>query len=229
MSSLDNNKLQHDQPGDRFDFSAIRPMNVTALLLLFALNLSATHASLTAQVTLEIKPWPQRSECVACIPLQFGHLDMQLPLTEVGKVFVFDRGNPAVMLAPPSGNVLEGMSLMAMPEERLFARYRRPGFFEQHGIDTVEQFYDAVGAPSGAEIVGTGSKNRAERPCRQPYQNLERRHPRLSNRCRPARCPRVFCDRRRQLDLHPGRSGIATSVRRDSRQSAYRQDPLKTS
>lgn len=123
-------------------------MELKALLLAAAFNLSAAGGSLAAEVVLETRPWPEPSACVGCIPIQFGQLEMQLPLSQVGKVLVFDRGNPVVTFAPASGNVLDGVSLIAIPQERLFARYRKLGFFKQHGIKTARQFYDTVGSPA---------------------------------------------------------------------------------
>jgi len=119
-----------------------------ALLILFA---SATFNPCRAadEVTLEMRPWPAPRNCDACIPIQFGKLEMRLPISEIGKILVAGSGDSILHILPNAENAREGLLFMTVTPDRLMNVYRSSGLLKNTGISTNEQLFDAMGKPPG--------------------------------------------------------------------------------
>lgn len=71
-------------------------------------------------VTLEVEPWPAARDCDTCVSIQFGTLELRLPLADVGKLLVLSAGShPALHMLPKSGEVTEGLMLLVMPSDKI--------------------------------------------------------------------------------------------------------------
>ncbi len=96
-------------------------------------------------VTLEKQPWPSSKNCELCVPVQFGRLEMRLPLANIGKILVHGSDDSALHILPENNDPLEGVVFLTVKSESLIERYHRLGFFRGQEITTNEQFFDALG------------------------------------------------------------------------------------
>lgn len=108
-------------------------------LVAAALLCAGTVAYASGPVTLEVEPWPAERDCEVCTSLQFGTMEMRLPLAEIGKIAVTTVGSEAALhLIPKSGQLTDGLVLL---EPRL----------EKGRLKSVkgEQFFDQLGGAPG--------------------------------------------------------------------------------
>jgi hypothetical protein len=98
---------------------------------------------------LEQAPWPQPpNACEACVTMQYGRLEIQLPLAIVGRILVLGGTSSSGMhILPPDYKVPErALSVIFFTQrESTFEAYKRHGFFRQHGVKTNRDFFDALG------------------------------------------------------------------------------------
>jgi hypothetical protein len=87
-------------------------------------------------VTLEIETWPAKRACEPCIPIQFGTLEMHIPLADIGKIVVLTVGSEAaVNLSPKTG---EPSDILVLIETELEKGRHGEKFFDQLGKVPVE-------------------------------------------------------------------------------------------
>ena len=90
---------------------------------------------------LETRAWPTRTACNACVTLQFGELEMRLPVALAGRLFVFPGGPGGIHFLPVEGKS-PSLMLAAKPLNEVIGIY--PGVSLR---TTGEQFYDMLGRP----------------------------------------------------------------------------------
>ncbi len=96
-------------------------------------------------VVIEKRPWPQKSECAVCVPIQFGKLEMCLPLSEISKIFMHERGFNMVHILLPSVKQKKSIDILAKKPEQLIDRYKKAGLLDEYDVKTNEQFFDLLG------------------------------------------------------------------------------------
>lgn len=99
--------------------------------------------------SLETRPWPTAKNCETCIPIQFGKLEMSLPLSEIGRILVVGSGDSVLHILPKSNITEDGVLFLTMSPERLMGAYKNSGLLKKLGIATTEQFFDALGKLPG--------------------------------------------------------------------------------
>ena len=126
---------------------------VFGLLLVYA---SLTPCSAENDVVLEQVQWPDKMKCDVCVAVQFGKLEMLLPLSEVGKLLVINSDSSALHVLPKTNNPQEGALFLSVGPEKLMKRYRDSGLLRGLGIKTNEQLFDALGkTPTGNKSIST--------------------------------------------------------------------------
>ena len=126
---------------------------VFGLLLVYA---SLTPCSAENDVVLEQVQWPDKMKCDVCVAVQFGKLEMLLPLSEVGKLLVINSDSSALHVLPKTNNPQEGALFLSVGPEKLMKRYRDSGLLQGLGIKTNEQLFDALGkTPAGNKSIST--------------------------------------------------------------------------
>lgn len=100
-------------------------------------------------VTLERQAWPAARQCDGCVPVQFGKLDMRLPLTEIGKILVINSQASALSILPRSGAAKELVMFLSVEPDMLLKRYEELGLLRGLGVTTNEQLFDAIGKLPG--------------------------------------------------------------------------------
>jgi hypothetical protein len=120
-----------------------------------AATLHGAFASAREPVTLEVEPWPAARDCDTCVPIQFGTLELRLPLDDVGKLLVLSAGlHPALHILPKSGEVTEGLMLLVLPPDKVIKQQGVTGELKKLGITTNEQFFDRLGkTPNGNKTL----------------------------------------------------------------------------
>jgi hypothetical protein len=126
-------------------------MGLKRLLLLSGWLALAASPCWADGPTLAVEPWPDTTaECKPCVPLQFGKLEMNVPLSEIGKILVIGSGANALHILPASGRPKESVLFLTVPPKRFLEHYERKGLLRNLRIKTNEQFLDALGVATGA-------------------------------------------------------------------------------
>lgn len=129
---------------------------VTWVFGLFFVYASFTPCFAENNVVLEQVQWPDKVNCDICVTVQFGKLEMLLPLSEVGKLLVINSDSSALHVLPKTGNSREGALFLSVKPERLMKTYRDSGLLRGLGIKTNEQLFDAMGKlPAGNKSIST--------------------------------------------------------------------------
>jgi hypothetical protein len=128
-----------------------------ALLLTLTLVPIAGNAA-----TLQTSRWPEERDCVNCIRVQTRRLELQLPQTEVSKIFTTGTGGLAVDLVPPSGDLRESISIFDRTQGHLRDLFSKSGFLADHGIKTPRDYWDALGAEPAPGDKNLGSVRQVE-------------------------------------------------------------------
>lgn len=118
------------------------------LLVWLLLSISAAQCR-AADVSLQPDPWPAGESCVACAPIQFGKLDMRLPLGQIGKILVSGGDDGALHILPRSLAPKQDVVFVKVPRARLLKDYEQSGYLEGLNISTNEQLFDTLGKPPG--------------------------------------------------------------------------------
>jgi hypothetical protein len=109
---------------------------ITFLAVAWSFALSAAAAT-----RLEARPWPQATDCPACMTVQFEELEMRLPVAMVGRLFTFANASGLHFLPP--GGPRRALLLFATSREKVIGKY--PLLDRTTGA---RQFFDKLG---GAE------------------------------------------------------------------------------
>jgi hypothetical protein len=117
---------------------------------LCALLLAGTLAfpcAAESDVVLEQVPWPPAKVCDACVAVQYGKLDMRLPLADIGKILVFGNGlSDLTIILPDQAVPPKSVLFLALGPEKLLEKYRKLGFLRGKRITTNEQFFEYLGS-----------------------------------------------------------------------------------
>jgi hypothetical protein len=102
--------------------------------------------------TLVVETWPgATNECKLCVPIQFGKLDMNVPLSEIGKILVIGSDANALHILSASGGPKESVLFLTVPPRRFLKHYESIGLLKNLGIKTNEQLLDAMGVATGTD------------------------------------------------------------------------------
>lgn len=127
-------------------------MGLKRLLLLSAWLVLASSVCRADGPALVVNPWPDTTtECKPCVPIQFGKLDMNIPLSEIGKILVIGSGANALHILSASGHAKESVLFLTVPPKRFLKHYESIGLLKNRRLKTNEQFLDALGAATGAD------------------------------------------------------------------------------
>lgn len=123
-------------------------MGLRQLLVSIAATL-ATSQCLAGSPVLEQQAWPAARTCKVCVPLQFGELDMRLPLADIGKILVISSEFSGLTIIPKSGDASQSVEFLTVPPERLLKHYEAKGLLKGLTVKTNEQLFDAMGQLPG--------------------------------------------------------------------------------
>ena len=102
--------------------------------------------------TLVVEPWPDATkECTSCVPIQFGKLDMKIPLSEIGRILVIGSDAAALHIMSASGNPRESVLFLTVPPRRFLKHFKSIGLLKNLQITTNEQLLDAIGVATGTD------------------------------------------------------------------------------
>lgn len=90
-----------------------------ALLLAVPFACNAVEPGSTKDATT----WPSRTPCSTCIPLQFGELDMRIPLSAVEGIAVLGSDLSAVHLYPAGVGGRTSITFMSLHRREFVGRY----------------------------------------------------------------------------------------------------------
>ncbi len=99
-------------------------------------------------VALEKQPWPEMKQCEVCVPIQFGRLDMLLPLGGIGKILVINSESSALHIIPKTGDPTKSVLFLTPEPKDLLKRYQKAGLLQGLGINNNERLFDALGNPA---------------------------------------------------------------------------------
>lgn len=121
-------------------------------LIRCALLLAGTIGyGVVSAATMQHGDWPATNECQSCIALQFRRLELQLPRTEVGKIFSTGTGSLAIELVPPAGDLKQSTSLFDRTQTHLRDLFKKSGFLQAHNIKTPRDYWDTLGKEPAAD------------------------------------------------------------------------------
>jgi hypothetical protein len=113
------------------------------------LALVSLNQCFAGDVTLEKRPWPAGHKCKPCVPVQFGKLDMRLPLDQIGKILASGGPDGALHILPKSAAPKESVLFITFPPERLLKDYQQSGRLQGLNITSNEQLFDTLGSAPG--------------------------------------------------------------------------------
>jgi hypothetical protein len=100
-------------------------------------------------VTLEIQPWPVSKKCEICVPVQFGKLEMHLPLSEIERILVIGRGDSIMHIIPKMNSPKVGFHFISVSPDKLIGLYKKSGLLQGLDVKTNEQLFDILGKLPG--------------------------------------------------------------------------------
>lgn len=117
---------------------------------------------------LERQAWPEKRPCDTCVPLQFGVLQLQLPLAQIGNILVLGSDIGGVNIFPKSGDPTESVLLGSIRHENLVGLFESSGLLNRTDDISNEAFFDRLGMPAAAssslaklrEIIGISRARR---------------------------------------------------------------------
>lgn len=95
--------------------------------------------------TLESQAWPQATQCITCLRLQFGVLEMQLPLSSIGKILVVGSDFSGINLFPTDGAASKSVLFHSIPHERLVGLFEDSALLKRESRVSNEAFFDRLG------------------------------------------------------------------------------------
>jgi hypothetical protein len=127
----------------------ITEMGLKAILVTLTLLTAAQwHPCAARDVTLEISTWPEARPCDACVTLQFGVLEMRLPIKLVGRIFISGNESFAVHLLPEGAlDGREGALLLSATRAAYVGKYQALGLASANSMSN-EEFFDLLGRPA---------------------------------------------------------------------------------
>ena len=108
------------------------------------------HASAADLLELDVIAWPGAAPCPACVTLQFDVLEMRIPASLVGKVFISGTDATAVHLLPAGRDGRSSVYLRSLPSNEPAGKYKQLIALPQEMKDA-SKFFDRLGqspAPS---------------------------------------------------------------------------------
>lgn len=121
-----------------------------AVLVLLVAGLSHKPVSANGSVTLETQAWPAARPCEACVPFQFGLLEMRLPLAQIGKILVLGSDLSAVHLLPKNNDASNSILFLSMRRADLIGKYQAAGLLRQIEPLSNQAFFDRLGRLAAA-------------------------------------------------------------------------------
>jgi hypothetical protein len=97
------------------------------------------------EIQLEVQSWPDSKKYEVCVPLQFGKLEMQLPISYIKKILVIGIDEPVLAVIPKEAEPNVNLLFLIMRPERLIGIFKSAGLLKGLNIETNEQFFDALG------------------------------------------------------------------------------------
>jgi hypothetical protein len=120
---------------------------LTMVMLFFCVLMNACFSQ--AGVTLEIQPWPAPKECKTCVPLQFGRLEMHLPLQELERILIIEGGGAILHVMPKTNSPKVGFQFLRLKPDKLIGSYKKSGLLQGLDIKTNEELFDTLGMLPG--------------------------------------------------------------------------------
>lgn len=110
------------------------------------------HQPLRAQdgPRLETRAWPRALRCAPCVALQFGPLDMRLPLARIGKIVVLGSESSALHLLPKNNDARDGVLFLSIGRAEMVGRYQAAGLLPASESLENQAFFDRLGEPVAA-------------------------------------------------------------------------------
>lgn len=129
--------------------------------------LASYPASATGPL-LERQAWPEKRTCEACVPLQFGVLKLQLPLSQIGSLLVLGSDLGGVNIFPRNGDPAASVLLGSIRHEGLVGLFESSGLLSKTERISNEAFFDRLGASAEASssleaLRGINGVSRASR------------------------------------------------------------------
>lgn len=99
---------------------------------------------------LERQAWPEKRACEPCVPLQFGVLQLQLPLAQIGNILILGSDIGGVNIFPRSGDRATSLLLGSIRHENLVGLFETSGLLNRTESIGNEAFFDRLGMPAEA-------------------------------------------------------------------------------
>ena len=130
-------------------------MGLKVILLTLTLTAALWHPCAARELTLETSTWPEARPCDACVNLQFGVLEMRLPIRLIGRIFISGNESSALHLLPEGA--LDGRDsalFLAATRSAYVGKYQALGLASANSMSS-EQFFDLLGSPARTgDILG---------------------------------------------------------------------------
>lgn len=124
-------------------------MGLKAILVTLTLVTAAQwHPCAARDVTLEISAWPEARPCEACVTLQFGVLEMRLPIKLIGRIFI--SGNESFSLHLLREGARDGRDsalFLSATRAAYVGKYQAMGLASANSMSS-EEFFDLLGRPA---------------------------------------------------------------------------------
>ncbi|NRR33322.1 hypothetical protein HSX11_24405 [Oxalobacteraceae bacterium] len=100
------------------------------------------------EVTPETSAWPEAKPCATCVTIQFGALEMRLPIALIGKIFISGSEASTLHLLPAGAtDGRDSVLFLSATRAAYVGKYHALGLASADSI-SAEAFFDLLGRPA---------------------------------------------------------------------------------
>lgn len=96
--------------------------------------------------SIEVFEWPLAGACDPCMTVQFGRIELRLPVAAVRRVLL--AGTPALHIFMHSDDVRDSTTLLVPHPPDVVAFYREAGLLEGLAVESPRDLFEAMGSPA---------------------------------------------------------------------------------
>lgn len=111
-------------------------------LLIYVSTSNASEAT-----SLINKSWPQRATCNNCLPIKFGSINLEYPVSKIKNLEImnFDTASLGIELVSET-STFRGIVFLVQPLERILEPFKINGLLNGYQIKSASDFFELIGS-----------------------------------------------------------------------------------
>lgn len=112
--------------------------------------ISSFQTQFASGATVQPGIWPVSQPCSACVGVQIWQLALELPRTEVGKIFSFGVDGMGIGLVPPGGDISKAAFVSRRSFQYIQEMFKSRDLLENNAIRTAADYWRVLGQEPAA-------------------------------------------------------------------------------